>query len=183
MEEVAMRGTIAAAACAVAALVAGTSGAGQAQAESGMVVSHPDSPPFDYPPGEVCGFGTHVEFPVSDLTMSVWHDAGGRPVFGTETGALVMRATNTSTGATIERDISGSGSLLYPTLDPADFVLSGNDWSAGIHGGDQPDSAQHHWYLSHGFMSVRVTSANGHTTRQLLALVGPYEDLCVTLSG
>ncbi|WP_225730729.1 MULTISPECIES: hypothetical protein [unclassified Nocardia] len=158
--------------------------AGPAEADTGgPVVTHPGSTPFDYPAGEVCAFPAHVEFPVSDLTEQVWYDGAGRPLFGTETGALVIRITNTDTGRTVDRNISGDGTLVYPTLDQDDFVLSGGDWSAGFHGSDSPASARHHWYISHGFMSVRVTRQGGQITRQLLALVGPYEDICEVLAG
>ncbi|WP_405161989.1 hypothetical protein OG203_37660 [Nocardia sp. NBC_01499] len=169
-----------------AAIVAAlcTVGSGPANAEPGVpVVTHPQEVPFEYRAGEVCAFPAHVEFPVSDLTQRTWYDDQGRPLFATETGALVLRATNLATGRTVDRDISGDGTLVYPTRDPGDFVLSGGDWSAGMHGTDSPASAQHHWYISRGFMSVRVTSKGGQTTRQLLALVGPYEDLCAALSN
>ncbi|WP_433663141.1 hypothetical protein ACQPW1_14000 [Nocardia sp. CA-128927] len=160
----------------LAAIVAvlGTVGGAPANAEPGVpVVTHPQQQPYEYQAGDVCAFPAHVEFPVSDLTQSTWYDDQGRPLFGTETGALVLRATNLDTGRTVERDISGDGTLVFPTRDPGDFVLSGRDWSAGMHGTDSPASAQHHWYIARGFMSVRVTSKDGQTSRQLLALVGP----------
>lgn len=177
-----MRSRITLSLAAIAAVL-GAAG-GPANAEPGVpVVTHPQQQPYDYPAGEVCAFPAHVEFPVSDLTQSIWSDEQGRPLFGTETGALVLRATNLDTGRTVERDISGDGSLIYPTRDPSDFILSGRDWAAGMHGTDLPAAAQHHWYISRGFMSVRVTSKNGQTVRRQLALVGPYEDLCVALSN
>ncbi|MBF6331722.1 hypothetical protein [Nocardia transvalensis] len=179
-----MRGRVILSAAAIAAAVC-TAGVVPAGAEptGEWVVTHPESKPFDYRPGDVCAFGVHVEFPVSDLTRRVWHDPQGRPVHGTETGALVLRATNVDTGKTVERDVSGDGTLLYPTLDPADYVLSGRDWAAGIYATDQPAQARNHWYISRGFMSVRITSHDGQTSRELLALAGPYEDLCQTLGS
>ncbi|WP_067998824.1 hypothetical protein [Nocardia pseudobrasiliensis] len=178
-----MRGRITLSLIAIgAAIGALTVAPAQAAPVSGWVETHPDSKPFDYPAGEVCAFPAHVEFPVSELTQRVWYDPQGRPVYGTETGKLVLRATNVTTGGSVERDVSGDGSLLYPTMNADDYVLSGRDWAAGMHGGDQPAAARQHWFIARGFMSVRVTTAGGHTTRQLLALTGDYEDLCVTLA-
>ncbi len=142
------------------------------------VVTHPVEEPFDYPAGEVCPFPSHADFPVSDLTQRTWYDAAGNPVFAVDSGPLVIRVTNLATGRTIERDISGSGTVTYP--DPDSFVLSGGDWSAGFHTSDTP--VHNHWIVSRGYMSVRITTTAGVTSRTLLALRGPYEDLCRTLA-
>jgi hypothetical protein len=143
----------------------------------GPVVTHPVQQPISYPAGEVCAFPTSAVFPVSDLTTSTWTDAAGTPVFAIESGPLVMDVTNLANGKSVERDISGTGVITYP--DPDSFVLSGNDWSAGFHTGDQPHNQ---WIVASTFMSVKIGTVAGRTTRTLLALAGPYEDLCKTLA-
>ncbi|MFG1805218.1 hypothetical protein [Streptomyces sp. NPDC049040] len=143
----------------------------------GPVVTHPVQESFGYPAGEVCAFPSHADFPVSDLTTRTWTDAAGRPVFAVESGPLVMRVTNLATGKSVERDISGTGVITYP--DPDSFILSGNDWSAGFHTGDHPHNQ---WIVAGPFMSVEISTAAGRSSRTLLALAGPYEDLCKTLA-
>ncbi|WP_329177243.1 hypothetical protein [Streptomyces sp. NBC_01477] len=143
----------------------------------GPVVTHPVQEPFDYAAGVVCAFPSRADFPVSDLTIRTWSDAAGNPVVAVETGPLIMRVTNLTTGRSVQRDISGSGVLTYP--DPDSYILSGNDWSAGFHTGDRP---QNRWIVASTFMSVRISTVAGKTSKTLLALAGPYEDLCKTLA-
>ncbi|WP_327290095.1 hypothetical protein [Streptomyces sp. NBC_01198] len=178
---------------AVAALLAVPAGAGAAVPAGGIpdlpgvpadvsglvgpLVTHPAQEPVDYPAGEVCAFAAHADFPVSDLTTRTWTDAAGTPVFAIESGPLVMKVTNLATGKSVERDISGSGVVTYP--DPDSFVLSGNDWSAGFHTGDHPHNR---WIVASTYMSVKISTVAGTTSRRLLVLAGPYEDLCATLA-
>lgn len=143
----------------------------------GPVVTHPVQQPISYPAGEVCAFPTSAVFPVSDLTTQTWTDAAGTPVFAIESGPLVMHVTNLANGKSVERDISGTGVVTYP--DPDSFILSGNDWSAGFHTGDQPHNQ---WIVASTFMSVKISTVAGRTSRTLLALAGPYEDICKTLA-
>ena len=147
----------------------------------GPVVTHPVQQPFDYPAGEVCPFPSHADFPVSDLTTRTWTDSAGNPVVALETGPLIMKVTNLDTGKSVVRDISGNGVITYPDYPSADtYVLSGNDWSAGFHTADRPMHNQ--WIVASTYMSVKITTVNGKITRQLLALHGPYEDICKTLA-
>lgn len=143
----------------------------------GPVVTHPVQEPFSYAAGAVCAFPSTAEFPVSDLTTSTWTDDSGNPVFAIESGPLIMKVTNLTTGKSIERDISGTGVITYP--DANSFILSGNDWSAGFHSNSHPHNQ---WIVASTFMSVKVSTVAGTTTSTLLALVGPYEDICKTLS-
>lgn len=145
----------------------------------GPVVTHPVQQPVDYPAGEVCPFAAHAEFPVNDLTMRTWYDDEGRPVFATESGPLVMDVTNLATGRSVTRDISGSGAVTY--LDDGSHILSGGDWGVGFHTADRP--VHNKWIISRGSMSVRIGEEDGKTTRTLLDLRGPYENLCETLGG
>lgn len=110
--------------------------------------------------------------------MKTWNDKAGNPVFSLESGPLVMRVTNLATGESVVRDISGSGTVVYP--DANSFILSGGDWSASFHTNDRP--AHNRWIITRGFMSVKVSTVDGVSSRQLLALRGPFEDLCMTLA-
>jgi hypothetical protein len=143
----------------------------------GPVVTHPVQEPVDYPAGEVCPFAAHADFPVNDLTLRTWYDDAGNPVFATESGPLVMDVTNLATGRSLTRDISGSGTITY--LDADSYILSGGDWGVGFHTADRP--VHNRWIISRGSMSVQITTEDGTTTRRLLDLRGPYEDLCETL--
>jgi hypothetical protein len=146
----------------------------------GPVVTHPQQKPVDYPAGEVCSFAAHADFPVADLTLRTWYDDERRPVFGVESGALVMRVTNLDTGRTVTRDLSGTGTLTYPGSDPDSHILGGGDWGVGLHTSDRP--VHNKWLISRGHMSVQITTEGGETKRRLLSLLGPYENLCETLA-
>ncbi|WP_217197162.1 hypothetical protein [Streptomyces buecherae] len=149
----------------------------------GPVVTHPESRPYEYPAGEVCPFRARAEFPVSDLRLRTWTDGAGRPVFAVEDGPLVLRATNLDTGKTVEREVSGTATITYPAYPRSDvYVMSGDNWATGFHAHDQPAGR---WLVSRGYMSVRISPADegtAGTAKKLLALYGPYEDLCATLA-
>lgn len=172
-----------AATAAVAWLLAGAAPAGAAPGGGGgglhgPVVTHPRMAPRDNPAGDVCPFGMHTEFPVADLTLRTWSNDAGDPVYAIESGPLVARVTNTGTGETVERDISGTGSHTYP--DKHTDILSGGDWAGVLHAGDEPANKL---LISRGYMSVKITTKGDRTHRELLALDGEYEDLCETLDG
>jgi hypothetical protein len=146
----------------------------------GPIVTHLVQESFGYPAGEVCSFPSHSDFPVQDLTLKTWTDTAGNPVFATETGPLYMRTTNLDTGWSVLSDISGSGVITYPDYpDTSTYVLSGNDWAAGFHTTDSP--VHNHWIVAHGYMSVKISTVDGVSSRTLLALHGPYTDLCKVL--
>lgn len=146
----------------------------------GPFVTRPKQPEVNYPRGEVCPFPTHAEFPVVDMVQKTWKNSAGDPVYAIISGPLIMEVTNKDTGKTIRRDLSGTGSLSYPDPGTTTRVLSGGDWGVGLHTDDRP--AHNKWLVSRGFMAVRITESGGETQRELLALEGPYEDLCKTLA-
>ncbi|MFG3254170.1 hypothetical protein [Streptomyces sp. NPDC048172] len=143
----------------------------------GPFVTHPEMKPRDNPAGDVCPFDMHTEFPVADLTLRTWKNDAGDPVFAIESGPLVARVTNTWTGETVERDISGTGTHTYP--DKKTDILSGPDWAGVLHKGDKPANKL---LIAHGYMSIKITTEGDRTKREVLALDGEYEDLCETLS-
>lgn len=149
----------------------------------GPIVTHPVQESFGYPAGEVCSFPSHSDFPVQDLTLKTWTDAAGNPLFAMGSGPLYMRTTNLDTGKSVLSDISGSGTITYPDYpDESTYVLSGNDWGAGFHTTDSP--VHNHWIVAYGYMSVKISTADGVNSRKtLLALQGPYTDLCKALQS
>ncbi|SCK56205.1 hypothetical protein [Streptomyces sp. WMMB 322] len=118
-----------------------------------------------------------AEFPVDDLTLRTRYDEKDRPVFAAESGPLVMVVTNLATGRKVTRDISGSGTITCLGADS--YILSGGDWGAGFHTSDRP--MHNRWITGRGSMSVQITKDGGTSSRTLLDLRGPYEDLCETL--
>ncbi|WP_209243794.1 hypothetical protein [Streptomyces oryzae] len=159
---------------------AGVRGAGRTGGWHGPVVTHPGQPEIDYPRGEVCPFATHAEFPVVDMVQRTWTNDAGDPVYAVISGPLVMDVTNKETGKTIRRDLSGTGTLVYPEPGSDTHVLSGGDWGVGLHTSDRPEHNK--WLVSRGFMAVRIKEGPHGTSRELLVLEGPYEDLCKTLA-
>jgi hypothetical protein len=148
----------------------------------GPEVTHPKQPEVNYARGEVCPFPTHAEFPVVEMVQKTWTNDNGDPVYAIISGPLIMEVTNEDTGKTVRRDLSGTGTLSYPEPgNTGTHVLSGGDWGVGLHTDDRP--VHNKWLVSRGFMSVRITESGGVSRRELLALEGPYEDLCKTLAG
>jgi hypothetical protein len=131
--------------------------------------------PFDYPPGEVCVFPMHVEFPVNGMRdLITRYSDGSRTEF--ITGPLRGRYTNLTTGRTIERDLSGDGVLEF--RPDGGFLLSVVGGAGiGFHGDDNPA----HVYQVNGPRSVVVVDLPVEGAHTRLLQVGPYEDLCRTL--
>lgn len=164
----------------VSARPAGARAADRSGGWHGPVVTRPEQPEIDYPRGEVCPFPAHATFPVVDMVQKTWTNDAGDPVYAVVSGPLVMEATNLDTGRTVRRDVSGTGTLTYPEPGTGTHVLSGGDWGAGLHTGDRP--VHNRWLISRGFMAVRYSEDGNGTSRELLELSGPYEDLCETLA-
>ena len=161
---------------------AGTS-ADQAGGFNGPVVTHPAAGPVTYQPGEVCSFGVHITFPVNQVVQRTWTNDAGQPVFAIAGGLLIARVTNMATGQTTVANLNQTGTYSYP--GDGSFVLSGSGGIlAGFHTGDTPHNELIFSRVNaRSFMSVRVTTGDGHVTRTLLQLNGPHEDLCEVLAS
>ena len=135
------------------------------------------APPFLLPAGEVCDFPLAGTFPVNEQQAYVLRDADGSVRAEYVTGRLVGRFTNTATGETVERDLSGSGVVTYRSDGSQRFTAVGAA-AIGFHTGDRPANI----FEVNGARSVVVVdfAADGRRTR--LVQGGPYEDLCATLS-
>ncbi|KAA2253891.1 hypothetical protein F0L68_31980 [Solihabitans fulvus] len=133
----------------------------------------------DFPAGVVCRFHTRLEFLANEVVTRTWSNDAGAPVFATATGKLVIRVTNVDSGRSVDRDISGNGTLSYPT--PDSYVLSGPGIAAALTTQDTP----HNKFVvvsERGYIAERVVMVGGQKRRTVLHLIGPYEDLCHTLA-
>jgi len=150
---------------------------------NGPVVTHPPAAPFTYQAGEVCSFAVHVTFPVNEVIQRTWMNDAGQPVFAIASGLLIAQVTNVATGRSTVADLNQTGTYSYP--GDGSFILSGNGGVlAGFHTGDTPHNKLIFSPVSaHSFFSARVATVNGNTTRTLLQLSGPYEDLCQVLAS
>jgi hypothetical protein len=162
-------------------------GAGMTAAEAGTtpkqsvstnpVVTHPAPGPFTIAAGAICAFDVAVAFPVTDLTRYTWN-AQGRPVFAMESGTMLVDFTNTATGTSVRRDLSGTGYYVYP--DATTVILSGTRVLALLGPADSPSSKL--LFSNGGFMSFRVvTMPDGSRVRTVLVQPAQAEDLCETL--
>ncbi|GGS54507.1 hypothetical protein GCM10010171_57070 [Actinokineospora fastidiosa] len=143
-----------------------------ATADPGPVATHFEPGPVVLPAGAMCAFGVRISFPVTDLTRYTWF-AGGRRIAAVETGTMLADFTNTGTGRTVRRDLSGTGYYAYP--DPRTVILSGTRIAALLGPGDTPPSRL---LLSNGSpMAVR----SGTTGKVVLVSSPTAEDICRTL--
>lgn len=141
------------------------------------VITHPQPGPVTLAAGSVCAFAVRITFPRADLTRYTWTNAD-RPVAAVENGTMPAEFTNTTTGRTVRRDLSGTGYYLYP--DTNTLILSGTHIAALLGPGDSPPSKL---LLSNGsFMSVRSTTVDGAARKTILVPSTQAEDLCVTLA-
>jgi hypothetical protein len=139
----------------------------------GPVVTRPAPATVTLPAGAVCAFDVRVEFPLTDLTRYTW-SSGGRPVFAIETGTMLADFIHVATGATVRRDLSGTGYYAYP--DERTTILSGTRIVALLGPRDSPPNRL--LFSNGGFMSLRVASG----VRAVVVSSPTAEDICVTLA-
>lgn len=131
------------------------------------------SKPFSYAAGDVCAFPVRVTPTVDRERIRTHTDAAGNVDLEEVTGTLFTRITNTATGASVVRNLSGKGVFELGrgtmTLDVAGHAMS------GFHAGDAP---AHELLVFSGNTQI-VFHADG--TRTLTRQNGTAEDLCTTL--
>lgn len=135
------------------------------------------APPFLLPAGEVCSFPVAGEFPVNEQRAFVVRNPDGSKRFEYITGRLVGQFTNVTTGETVSRDLSGSGAFSYRPDGSLQLVVVGGAL-VGFHGGDSPSNVLE----VNGPRSVLVVDFTADGQRTRTRQLGPYEDLCVTLT-
>ena len=135
------------------------------------------SQPFTDAAGVVCPFALHGDI-VSDheLFRNLQTYPDGSPKEQEFVGPLVIRFSNVSTGASVERNLTGTGRWFY---DP-DGTTRGHGvghFGLGVHIGN-PTSPPGEWVLTGTFDFV--LRADG--TRDFTMQGGTAEDLCKTLA-
>jgi hypothetical protein len=131
--------------------------------------------PITAPAGVVCPFEVTAEPVREDLRVRYHYDAGGNVDGYEASGQLVGRITNTATGASVVRNLSGPGTVTFNPDGSYDAVVSG-DFLVFFLAQDSPSNEllllSGHTVL-HGAPSGEKTlvSTDGHT-----------ENLCETLS-
>ena len=134
------------------------------------------SDPFTDAAGVVCPFELHGD-PVADkeLVRTLQTNPDGTPREQEFVGQLVFKFTNMSTGASVERNLTGTGFFFF---DP-DGTISGNGRGhigLGVHIGN-PTSPPGEWVLTGRFDFV--LGADGVRT---FSIHGTQEDICQTLA-
>ncbi len=134
------------------------------------------SDPFTDAAGVVCPFALHGD-PIEDKEQvrTLQTNPDGTPREQEFVGQLVFRFTNMSTGASVDRNLTGTGFFF---TDP-DGTISGNGrghFGLGVHVGN-PTSPPGEWVLTGKFDFV--LGADGVRT---FTLNGTQENLCDTLA-
>lgn len=169
--------------CAAVAAAAGLAAGGLA-ATSAASADSPNpwqpfhSEPFTDAAGDVCPFAVHGDI-VEDheLVRTLQTNPDGSPSEQEFVGPLVIRFTNLSTGASVERNLTGTGFFFYAP----DGTITGNGRghiAIGIHTASNPPSRAGEWVLTGRFSFV--LGADGTRTFELQG--GTAENLCDTLA-
>lgn len=134
---------------------------------------------FVVPAGDRCSFELRGEV-VSDKerirTLDTYSD--GSPRVQQVVGQLVVRYTNTATGRSVVRNLTGNALIDYGTDGSFTLILKGGHFAAGL----QPTDV--------GGPAFLVFTGSGHTlhiaangSRTVTFGHGPVEDICQTLAG
>jgi hypothetical protein len=134
--------------------------------------------PFTDAPGVVCPFGLRGDI-VKDheLVRTLQTNPDDSPREQEFVGPLIIRFTNMSTGASVERNLTGTGFFFF---DP-DGTIHGNGRghiAIGIHPATNPPERAGEWVLTGRFDFV--LGADGTRTFDLQG--GTQENLCETLA-
>jgi hypothetical protein len=132
------------------------------------------SPPFDQAAGETCDFPIHGE-PLVDrvVKMVLQKYPDGSVKREMYTGALVLRVTNKTTGASVELDVSGSGVVDYrPDTSDVTMRVYG-PILLGMHEG--LGNLPRGMYVANGIYTLKI-SKTGYRT--VTFKVGGAENIC-----
>jgi hypothetical protein len=85
--------------------------------------------PFSYPAGEVCAFPVSVTNPVQQEFITYLCDDEGNVVGATITGKLIATITNTATGESVDRILTGLGTISFGSDGSRRSGSRGRSWS------------------------------------------------------
>jgi hypothetical protein len=126
------------------------------------------------PAGAVCPFAVSAEPVRENLRIRYHYDAAGTVDGYEATGQLIGRITNTETGASVVRNLSGPGTVTFNADGSYDAVLSG-DFLIFLLAQDSPPNE----LLLFSGRTVLHGSAGGAKT--IVSHSGQVENLCETL--
>lgn len=130
----------------------------------------------DYAAGDVCSFELKMDFPtqgVEQRIVATYPD--GSPRQTDFRGPLIARYTNAATGAHVDEDLSGKGTL-YNFPDKSRLWVIPDNVGLTVHAGD-PYHAQGEYVLSQG--SVVAISPTGQIA---ILYQNKVTDVCAALS-
>ena len=131
--------------------------------------------PISVPAGTVCSFPVTAEPVRQDLRLRYHYDDAGNPDGYEVVGPLIARVTNTSTGASVVRNLSGQGIVMFAPDGSWDAIVNGG-FLIFFRAGDDPANALL-YFTGH---TVLHGSPTGQKT--LVSHTGPGENLCDTLA-
>lgn len=163
---------------AAAALVVGTTGGAAAADEKSPWIRY-HQPDFTQPAGTACDFevDAHVlrdhelyrvaeTYPDGSTKREEW------------TGPLVIRYTNTETGKSIVRNLTGRADYVYGQDGSWSLQLIGGHFAGALHPGDDPGPGIY-WVTGHGW----AISQDADGDRWLTPGQGRVENLCDALAS
>lgn len=130
------------------------------------------TPPFDVPAGVICDSPIHVELPVDKVVERILtRYPDGSPHLAQFTGPLLVRVTNTLTGASTEVDASGSANIEFHEDGSRTWQILGPVLFRFPEGGNLPRG----FYHLDGVYRVEQ-SATG--IKNLFMATGTVENIC-----
>ncbi|MFI1382912.1 hypothetical protein [Embleya sp. NPDC020886] len=136
----------------------------------------PPTPPFDYPAGARCDFPVHAEPVLDEVVQQVLEsNPDGSHKWVAYKGPLIVRVTNTATGASLDVDAGGSAVVrTRPDGSQSWFVLGPVLTTFRENGGTLPRGL----YRIDGAYTLDI---DANRDKQLTMLHGTAENLCPRL--
>jgi hypothetical protein len=131
--------------------------------------------PITAPAGVVCPFTVTAEPVSEDLRVRYHYDSAGNVDGYEATGQLIARITNTETGASVVRNLSGPGTVTFNPDGSYDAIVAG-DFLVFFLAQDDPSNA----LLLFSGRTVLHGAPSGAKT--LVSEAGSVENLCDTLA-
>jgi hypothetical protein len=131
--------------------------------------------PISTPAGTVCSFPVTAEPVRQNLRIRYHYDEAGNQDGYQVVGPLIARVTNTATGESVVRNLSGHGTVMFQPDGSWDAVVNGG-FLIFFRAGDEPANAL---LFFHGHTVLHGTPTGQKT---LVSYTGRGENLCDTLA-